>query len=70
MTQAGIRQSPELYIVGVEDDGTFDPILASRMQSDRIEKIRQGLQRELPTVTISAFPVTRTDQALLFILAL
>ena len=60
----------KLYIVGVEDDGTFDPILASRMQSDRIEKIRQGLQRELPTVTISAFPVTRTDQALLFILAL
>jgi hypothetical protein len=60
----------KLYIVGVEDDGAFDPIPASRVQSDRIEIIRKGIQNTLPDIEVFAFSVTQKDHALLFILAM
>jgi hypothetical protein len=33
----------KVYILGVEDNGTFDAIPASRLKSDRVEGIRSRL---------------------------
>lgn len=47
----------KIYLIGVEDDGTIDPILSSRFNSDRIETIRKSIVSRLSLVTISLKPI-------------
>lgn len=63
------NSSCKLYIVGVEDDGTFDPFLASRLSSDRIETIRKGLCDNLGTTDIFSFPAVQKEKGVLLITA-
>jgi len=41
----------KIYFIGVEDDGTINPILSNRLQSDRIDKIKNILQELLSFYT-------------------
>jgi hypothetical protein len=60
----------KIYIIGVEDDGTVNPILASRLKSDRIESIKNAIQNETGFGRLFAFPVVRGEKALLILIAL
>ncbi|AGK61175.1 hypothetical protein Asulf_01176 [Archaeoglobus sulfaticallidus PM70-1] len=64
----------KVYLLGVEDDGTFNPIPSSRLKSDRVEKIRNNIQKlirkELPDynqVIVYAMPVIYGDKGILII---
>jgi len=66
-----LKRSPcKMYIVGVEDNGTLAPIPASELKSDRIESIKNGLQKALGLAKLYTFPVIQREEGILFILAL
>lgn len=59
----------KLYLIGVEDDGTIDPFLATRFNSDRIENIRKGIEEKIKSITIIAFSVNDNNNAILIFIA-
>jgi len=66
-----LKESPcKVYFIGVEDDGTIHPILPSRLKSDRIGMIRDGLKNKLTMDTIYACPVVQEEGGILLIIAL
>ena len=66
-----LKESPcKIYFIGVEDDGTIHPIPSSRLKSDRIASIRNGLQDILSIDNIYACPVVRGENGILLIAAL
>jgi hypothetical protein len=66
-----LSKSPcKIYIVGIEDSGTFDPFPTSRLKSDRVETIRSGLRDQLDFADIFAFPAVHQEEAVLLIIAL
>lgn len=65
-----LKESPfKIYCVGVEDDGTVNPVPSSRLKSDRIETIRKGLERELTSTNIYICSVPQASGSMLLILA-
>ena len=60
----------KIYFIGVEDNGMVHPLLSSRLKSDRIESIRNGLQDVLCIDNIYACPVIRGESGILLIAAL
>jgi len=69
--QAKLRDNPfKVYIVGAGDDGSLDPVPVSRLKSDRIDAIRQGLLNRLSLEHIYLLPAVQGREALLFIIAL
>lgn len=60
----------KLYIIGIEDDGRLDPIPSSRLSSDRIETIREGLQANSDSAHIYAFSATRAQDSVLVVIAM
>ena len=66
-----LQESPcKIYFIGVEDDGVVNPLLSSRLKSDRIESIRIGLQDALSIDNIYACPVIQGEKGILLIIAL
>ena len=66
-----LKESPcKIYFIGVEDDGVVHPILSSRLRSDRIESIRNGLQDVLSVDNVYACPVIQGEEGILLIIAL
>ena len=64
-----LNSSPfKIYLIGVEDDGTFNPIPSSRLRSDRIERIRQGIQKEV-NATVYLIPLIHGDRGVLILVA-
>jgi hypothetical protein len=64
-----LKRSPcKIYIIGVEDDGTLNPLPDSRLKSDRIETIRNGLQSELGIANIYALAVNPKGGGFLLLL--
>lgn len=65
-----LKESPlKIYFIGVEDNGTLHPVLASRLKSDRIDAIRNGLRNGLAIDTIYACPIIQVDTGILMITA-
>ena len=65
-----LKENPcKIYFVGVEDDGTVNPVPSSKLKSDRIETIRKGLERELISTNIYICSVPQADGSILLILA-
>jgi len=66
-----LKESPcKVYFIGVEDDGVVHPLLSSRLRSDRIESIRNGLQNVLSVDNVYACPVIQGEEGILLIIAL
>ncbi len=66
-----LQSSPcKVYCIGIEDDGSLCPVSVSRIRSDRLDKIRQGLLSRFPSYEINLLPVTQGEDALLMILVL
>lgn len=64
------KESPcKIYFIGVEDDGAVHPLPSSRLKSDRIESIRNGLQDVLCIDNIYACPVIQEGRGILIIAA-
>ncbi len=64
-----LNDSPcKIYLIGVEDGGTFNTIPKSRLKSDRLEKIRQAIQNEINT-TIRLIPILQNDKGILILVA-
>ena len=63
-----IRESPfKIYMVGVEDDGTIHPMNITRLPSDRVEKIKSGLQNELKNKELQVCRIVENDKCFLII---
>lgn len=66
-----LKESPcKIYFVGVEDDGVVHPLLSSRLKSDRIESIRNGLQKALCIDNLYTCPVIQEKEGILLVIAL
>lgn len=66
-----LKESPcKVYFIGVEDDGTVHPLLSSRLRSDRIESIRNGLQNVLSIDNVYACPAIQGEEGIMIIIAL
>ena len=66
-----LKESPcKIYIIGVEDDGTVNPLPASRLRSDRIEGLQSAVQNQLGIPNIYALPVVQKDEGILLVVAL
>lgn len=64
-----LNSSPcKVYLIGVEDDGTFNPIPSSRLRNDRIERIRQRIQKEV-NATVYLIPILHGDRGVLILVA-
>ena len=58
-----------VLIVGVQDDGTIDPVPSSRVTSDRLETIRKGLARELNVEKVYVSSIPSENGALILVVA-
>ena len=58
----------KIYVIGVEDNGVVDPILASRLKSDRIERIRSSLENRTGA-RITILPIENNGRAILLLVA-
>jgi GTPase len=64
-----LERSPyKLYIIGVDDDGTLNPISSSKLKSDRIEFIRGKLQEKLDVSQLYIFPIIDDNKGILLLL--
>lgn len=64
-----MQSSPcKIYLIGVEDDGTFNPIPSSRLRSDRVEKIRKALEERLRPSRVYLTPVIQEGTGLLILI--
>jgi hypothetical protein len=61
--------SCKVYIIGVEDDGTINPITRTRLKSDRIESIRKKLESKLSPTRIYALPIVQESGGIVIIIA-
>ena len=67
--QVKLQTSPcKVYCIGIEDNGKVNPINPSRMRSDRIEQIKQGLINRIPNRTIHSMPIIQGDEGLMLYL--
>jgi hypothetical protein len=62
-----VNSTCKLYIIGVEDGGTFAPIQSAKIASDRIDNIRKGIQKEFPFMRILMFSASNQENTLVFI---
>lgn len=60
----------KIYFIGVEDDGSVNPLPSNRLKSDRIEHIRNGLQEMLNFASFYACPVIQEQAGILLIAAI
>jgi len=58
-----------ILIVGVQDDGTIDPVPSSRVTSDRLGTIRKGLARELDVEKVYVSSIPSQGGALILVVA-
>jgi len=58
-----------ILIVGVQDDGTIDPVPSSRVTSDRLGNIRKGLARELDVEKVYVSSIPSQGGALILVVA-
>jgi len=66
---AKLQSSPcKIYLIGVEDDGTFNPIPSSRLRSDRVERIRKALEERLRPSRVYLTPVIQEGTGLLILI--
>lgn len=64
-----LSDSPcKIYLVGIEDGGTFNTIPRSRLKSDRVERIRLSIQNEIKT-TVCLIPVIQNGTGILILVA-
>lgn len=67
--QVKLQTSPcKVYCIGIEDNGKINPINPSRMRSDRVEKIRQGLIEKIQGRNIHSMPVIQGDEGIILYL--
>jgi hypothetical protein len=65
-----LKESPcKVYFIGVEDDGTIQPIPSSRLKSDRVATIRDCLKERLGIDNIYTCPVMQEQGSILLIMA-
>jgi hypothetical protein len=58
----------KIYLIGIEDDGTFHPIPRSRLKSDRIESIRENIEDKIDK-TVYLIPVIQNENGILILIA-
>jgi len=64
-----LKSSPcKVYCIGIEDDGSLSSINSSRIRSDRLERIKQGLLSRFPSCEITLLPITYGEDALLILI--
>lgn len=64
------KRSCEIMLIGVEDSGVIEPLIASRLKSDRVEAIKKALQTRLTSTTVFVIPVIPDKHGLLIIVAI
>ena len=64
------ESSCKIYIIGIEDDGTVNPLPTFRLKSDRIETIKNGILSELGIPAVYALPLIQKDEGILLIIGL
>lgn len=62
------ESSCKVYFIGVEDDGTINTLSTSRLKSDRINSIENGLKNVLGIANIYIYPIVREEGGILLIL--
>ena len=58
----------KIYLIGVEDDGKIDPILTKRLDSDRVENIKQKIKNASSAETVHLLPVRYDENSSIIIL--
>ncbi len=58
----------KIYLIGVEDDGTFNPIPSSRLKSDRVERVRRTLEEKLRPARVYLTPIIQEGKGLLVLI--
>lgn len=58
----------KIYLIGVEDDGSIEPLISSRFKSDRIEKIKKGLEQRLYSSSIVLKPIISDNKMVLLLI--
>jgi len=53
-----------VIIIGIEDDGSFDPIPSSRLNSNRVETIKTGIEEEIPNIEVFPFQINQDNASL------
>jgi len=56
----------KIYLIGIEDDGTLNPLPASRLKSDRINSIKENLQ-EILKKSILLVPIVNNGVGILIL---
>jgi len=65
-----LRSNPcKIYLIGVEDDGTLNPIPSSRLKSDRIERIRKAIEEKLDPASVYLTPIISEERGILILIA-